>query len=58
MRVKICGFTNLDDVTHAISMGCDAIGFIFYKESPRYVTMTKVEEIIHFLPLLLFLLFH
>lgn len=38
MWVKICGFTNLEDVQEVTSEGLDAIGLNFYRSSPRYVT--------------------
>jgi phosphoribosylanthranilate isomerase len=54
MRIKICGITNLDDASLCQDLGADAIGFIFYPGSKRYVPPEQVEEIVnHVSPLLL-----
>jgi len=50
VKVKICGMTNLQDVKVAVANGVDAVGFIFYKKSPRSVTMQTVREIVSELP--------
>jgi phosphoribosylanthranilate isomerase len=50
VRVKICGITNLEDARHAVSSGADALGFVFYLESPRCVTPDRVRQIIAELP--------
>lgn len=49
-KVKICGMTQLKDALYAVEQGADAVGFIFYKKSPRAVTMKVVREIIAKLP--------
>jgi len=49
-KVKICGCTNYEDAAAAMDMGADLLGFNFYPESPRFVTMEKAADIINKLP--------
>ena len=45
MKLKICGVTNLADAFLCEELGADALGFIFYEKSKRYVAPETVEQI-------------
>lgn len=50
VRVKMCGMTQLEDVLHAVSLGVDAVGFIFYEQSRRYISPKQAQALIQRLP--------
>lgn len=50
VHVKICGITNLRDAHRAVDLGADALGFVFYEDSPRAVSPEMARRIIETLP--------
>jgi phosphoribosylanthranilate isomerase len=49
-RVKICGFTRVEEAVYAAQNGVDAIGLVFYAPSPRKVTIEQAQHITQALP--------
>ena len=49
-RIKICGLTRLEDVAAVVAAGADALGFVFYPPSPRYVTPQQAAALMAGLP--------
>ena len=49
-RVKICGFTRVEDAVCAARSGVDAIGLVFYPPSPRNVGIEQAAKIVNALP--------
>ncbi len=49
-RIKICGLTREEDVDAAVAAGADAVGFVMYQASPRYITTKRAAELARRLP--------
>ena len=49
-RAKICGITRPQDIQAAVQAGVDAIGFVFYEPSPRYVTIELAQQLAQLIP--------
>jgi phosphoribosylanthranilate isomerase len=49
-RIKICGLTREQDVDAAVLAGADAVGFVLYGKSPRYVSPQRAAELSRRLP--------
>lgn len=50
VRIKMCGMTRQEDISHALALGVNAIGIIFYPHSTRYVTVEQTKKILRGLP--------
>ncbi|SDV99671.1 phosphoribosylanthranilate isomerase [Nitrosomonas communis] len=50
VRVKICGITRVEDALAAVQHGADAIGFVFWRQSTRFISPAQAREIVVRLP--------
>ncbi|MGM0453215.1 MAG: phosphoribosylanthranilate isomerase, partial [Thermodesulfobacteriota bacterium] len=50
LQIKICGITTPDDAMACTALGADAVGLVFYPQSPRYVTAGRAADISTALP--------
>ena len=49
-RIKICGLTRPEDVCAAVGAGADALGFVFYPPSPRFVSAAQAAHLMGAVP--------
>lgn len=49
-RIKICGITRMEDLHATVDAGADAVGFVFYEKSPRYIAPSDAAALIAALP--------
>ncbi len=49
-RIKICGLTRIEDVEGAVYAGADALGFVFYPPSPRFVSIEQAKVLMRNIP--------
>ena len=49
-RAKICGITRIEDIYSAVHAGVDAIGFVFYPQSPRHVSVEQAKLLAQHIP--------
>jgi len=49
-RIKLCGMTREQDVDAAVAAGADAVGFVLYAPSPRFVSPARAAELARRLP--------
>lgn len=50
VKVKICGITSIEDAECAVEAGASALGFVFYRPSPRFVEVEAARRIIASVP--------
>jgi phosphoribosylanthranilate isomerase len=50
MKIKICGFTQVENAKQASRLGIDAIGLVFYDKSPRNISVETATDIVNCLP--------
>ena len=49
-RIKLCGLSRVEDVQHAVALGADAIGMVFYPPSPRAITVAQAVQLARHVP--------
>ncbi|RKP57499.1 phosphoribosylanthranilate isomerase [Pararobbsia silviterrae] len=49
-RIKLCGLSRVEDVEHAVALGADAIGMVFYPPSPRAISVSQAIQLARLVP--------
>ncbi len=49
-RTKLCGLSTRESVEHAVEIGADAVGFVFYPPSPRAVSVERAAQLLEHVP--------
>src|SRR6267142_1978820 len=49
-RIKFCGMTRAGDIDEAVAAGADAVGFVCFAGSPRFVALDKIAELARVVP--------
>ncbi|HEY1998603.1 phosphoribosylanthranilate isomerase [Paraburkholderia sp.] len=49
-RIKLCGLSKPENVAHAVELGADAVGLVFYPPSPRSVSVARALELVRDIP--------
>lgn len=49
-RIKLCGLSRPEEIDAAVALGADALGFVFYPNSPRYVSPVRAGQLLRNLP--------
>lgn len=50
IRVKVCGITRVEDALAAVHLGANAVGFVFWERSARYISPAGARGIVSALP--------
>ena len=50
VKVKVCGITRVTDAVLASQLGATAVGLVFWKQSPRYVSASTARAVVEALP--------
>jgi phosphoribosylanthranilate isomerase len=49
-RVKVCGITRIEDASQAVRLGASALGFVFWPDSPRAISVQAARDVARAVP--------